>query len=43
MTTRADRPAPVSGPMRRTNGMLSADLLDANESTWAFVFVGRVG
>jgi hypothetical protein len=22
---------------------LSADLLDANESTWAFVFVGRVG
>ena len=29
--------------MRRSNGMLSADLLDANESTWAFGFVGRVG
>jgi hypothetical protein len=43
MTTRANRPAPVDGPMRRSTGMLSADLLDANESTWAFVFVGRVG
>jgi hypothetical protein len=39
MTTRADRAAQGGGPMRQCNGMLSADLLDANESTWKFVTV----
>jgi hypothetical protein len=28
--------------MCRSNGMLSADLLDANESTWAFAAIYRV-
>ena len=33
-----------SGPFKRLRPTApGADLLDANESTWAFVFVGRVG
>jgi hypothetical protein len=43
MTARANRPAPVGGPMRRSNGILSAGLLDANEPFWAFGAPGCVG